>query len=67
MSTGDAIAAIFETYAEHAGKPRWGDKTPMYMRHLSLPVEEADRSRYYPGSWPLMRSIVTRPQYRSPS
>jgi Sulfotransferase family len=36
MDTGDAIAAIFETYAEREGKPRWGDKTPMYMRHLSL-------------------------------
>ena len=36
MPTGDAIAAILETYAEHARKPRWGDKTPMYMRHLPL-------------------------------
>jgi len=36
MGTGEAIAAIFETYAEKAAKPRWGDKTPMYMRHLSL-------------------------------
>ena len=36
MPTGDAIAAIFETYAERQGKPRWGDKTPMYMRHLDL-------------------------------
>ena len=33
---GEAISAIFEAYAERAGKPRWGDKTPMYMRHLSL-------------------------------
>ena len=36
MPTGDAVAAIFETYAAAAGKPRWGDKTPMYMRHLPL-------------------------------
>jgi hypothetical protein len=36
MATGDAIAAIFEAYAERSGKPRWGDKTPMYMRHLPL-------------------------------
>jgi hypothetical protein len=36
MATGDAIAAIFEAYAERHGKPRWGDKTPMYMRHLPL-------------------------------
>ncbi|HYI75110.1 MAG TPA: sulfotransferase [Gaiellaceae bacterium] len=36
MPTGDAVAAIFETYAAATGKPRWGDKTPMYMRHLPL-------------------------------
>jgi hypothetical protein len=36
MTTGEAIAAIFETYAEKAGKPRWGDKTPLYMQHLPL-------------------------------
>jgi Sulfotransferase family len=36
MSASDAIAAIFDAYAAKAGKPRWGDKTPMYMRHLPL-------------------------------
>ncbi len=36
MRTGQAIAAIFEAHATNEGKPRWGDKTPMYMRHLSL-------------------------------
>jgi sulfotransferase family protein len=36
MDVGAAIAAIFEAYAERQGKPRWGDKTPMYMRHLGL-------------------------------
>ena len=36
MTTGAAISAIFETYAERVGKARWGDKTPMYMRHLPL-------------------------------
>ena len=36
MPTGVAIAAIFDAYAEAAGKPRWGDKTPLYMRHLEL-------------------------------
>jgi len=39
MPTGEAVAAIFEAYAVAVGKPRWGDKTPMYMRHLPL-VEE---------------------------
>ncbi|MBM2822742.1 MAG: hypothetical protein HW413_1488 [Thermoleophilia bacterium] len=36
MKTGEAISAIFESYATKVGKPRWGDKTPMYMRHLPL-------------------------------
>jgi LPS sulfotransferase NodH len=36
MPTGAAIAAVFEAYAERQDKPRWGDKTPMYMRHLGL-------------------------------
>ena len=36
MSTGEAIAAVYETYAAARGKPRWGDKTPMYMQHLPL-------------------------------
>jgi Sulfotransferase family len=36
MTTGEAIAAVFETYAAERGKPRWGDKTPLYMQHLPL-------------------------------
>jgi LPS sulfotransferase NodH len=36
MPTGEAIAAVFEAYASLHSKPRWGDKTPMYMRHLGL-------------------------------
>jgi hypothetical protein len=36
MPVGEAVAAIYEAYAEREGKPRWGDKTPMYMRHLRL-------------------------------
>jgi hypothetical protein len=36
MTTGEAIAAIFEVYAKREGKPRWGDKTPLYMQHLPL-------------------------------
>ena len=46
MATGDAIAAIFATYAAAAGKPRWGDKTPMYMRHLSLLDELFPHAQY---------------------
>jgi Sulfotransferase family len=36
MTTREAIAAIYETYAERQGKPRWGDKTPVYMQQLPL-------------------------------
>ncbi len=36
LTTGEAIAAVFETYAASHGKPRWGDKTPLYMQHLPL-------------------------------
>jgi len=36
MPLGDAVAAVYETYAESRGKTRWGDKTPMYMQHLPL-------------------------------
>ena len=36
MTTGEAIAAVFETYAAERGKARWGDKTPLYMQHLPL-------------------------------
>lgn len=46
LPTGEAIAAIFDAYAEKAGKPRWGDKTPMYMRHLEL-LDELFRDAQY--------------------
>src|SRR5262249_42006689 len=36
MALGEAIAAVYETYAARRGKSRWGDKTPMYMQHLRL-------------------------------
>src|SRR3954467_15293371 len=36
MSTGAAIGTVYAVYAEERGKPRWGDKTPMYMQNLRL-------------------------------
>lgn len=36
MSTGEALDAVFLAYAAKHGKPRWGDKTPLYMQHLDL-------------------------------
>jgi hypothetical protein len=36
ISTGAAIGTVYAVYAEERGKPRWGDKTPMYMQNLRL-------------------------------
>jgi hypothetical protein len=36
MPIGAAIATVYAVYAEQQGKPRWGDKTPMYMQNLRL-------------------------------
>jgi hypothetical protein len=36
MRSGEAIAAVFEAYAAKRGKPRWGDKTPLYMQYLTV-------------------------------
>jgi Sulfotransferase family len=36
MPIGDAIGTVYAVYAEEQGKPRWGDKTPMYMQNLRL-------------------------------
>jgi Sulfotransferase family len=31
-----ALRTFYELYAEHQGKPRWGDKTPAYVNHIRL-------------------------------
>jgi Sulfotransferase family len=36
MPVGEAVGAVFATYAAARGKARWGDKTPMYMQYLPL-------------------------------
>jgi hypothetical protein len=36
MPIGAAIATVYLVYAEERCKPRWGDKTPMYMQNLRL-------------------------------
>jgi hypothetical protein len=36
MPVGEAIGTLYAVYAEERGKPRWGDKTPMYMQNLRL-------------------------------
>jgi hypothetical protein len=34
LSAGDALRAFYGLYAEHHGKPRWGDKSPSYVRRM---------------------------------
>ena len=46
MRVGEAIAAVYESYAAAHGKRRWGDKTPMYMRHLPLLERLFPEARY---------------------
>src|SRR5829696_531824 len=46
MFVGDAIGAVYESYAATHGKSRWGDKTPMYMRHLGLLERLFPEARY---------------------
>jgi hypothetical protein len=44
LEAGPAIRAFYELYAERAGKPRWGDKTPGYavkMRRIERVLPEA--------------------------
>jgi len=36
MPVGEAIGTVYAVYADERGKPRWGDKTPMYMQNLRL-------------------------------
>jgi hypothetical protein len=34
LNASDALRAFYELYAERAGKPRWGDKTPDYVKKV---------------------------------
>ena len=34
FNVGDALRAFYGLYAEEQGKPRWGDKTPGYVRKM---------------------------------
>jgi Sulfotransferase family len=34
LTAGDALRAFYGLYAERQGKPRWGDKSPSYVRRM---------------------------------
>jgi hypothetical protein len=40
LTAGGALRSFYDLYAERAGKPRWGDKTPRYTRKMPL-IERA--------------------------
>jgi Sulfotransferase family len=40
LTLGDAARSLHLEYGERVGKPRWGDKTPIYLRDMTL-IQEA--------------------------
>jgi len=40
LAPGPALRAFYRYYADEAGKPRWGDKTPGYLRKMAA-IEKA--------------------------
>jgi hypothetical protein len=34
LTAGGALRSFYEAYAERAGKPRWGEKTPIYVKSM---------------------------------
>jgi len=45
-SFSDVVRALYQRYADDRGKPRFGDRTPHYMRHLKLLEHAFDCPRY---------------------
>jgi hypothetical protein len=43
---GDAVRSFYEMYAEKVGKPRWGDKTPFYVRKMDVIREVLPEARF---------------------
>jgi hypothetical protein len=43
---GEAIRCFYEMYAEKMGKPRWGDKTPYYLRKMDVIRELLPEARF---------------------
>ncbi len=42
----EVIATVFGAYAAAQGKPRWGDKSPPYVKHIPLLAELFPRARF---------------------
>ena len=45
-TAGEGIRCFYEMYAEKMGKPRWGDKTPHYLRRMDVIHELLPEARF---------------------
>ena len=43
---GDAVRIFYRLYADKVGKPRWGDKTPFYVRRMKLIQDAVPEARF---------------------
>jgi hypothetical protein len=43
---GDGVRVFYEMYAEKIGKPRWGDKTPFYVRKMDVIQKVLPEARF---------------------
>jgi hypothetical protein len=46
FNTSDALRAFYELYADKHGKPRWGDKTPDYIRKMKKIQKTLPEARF---------------------
>ncbi len=46
LTAANAIRCFYELYAEGQGKPRWGDKTPRYMRAMPRITRALPEARF---------------------
>jgi hypothetical protein len=46
VTAGTAVSTVFQVYADQEGKPRWGDKTPRYARHIPLLASTFPNARF---------------------
>ena len=46
LEPGAAVRAFYEAYAERAGKPRWGEKTPRYVLKMPLIQRALPEARF---------------------
>ena len=62
-SAGAALRAFYEAYAERAGKPRWGEKTPIYVQEHADDRAGASRGALRPRDprRPRRRALDPRP------